>query len=131
MTTEVKVNIPPNNYIQPTEPRAEVVQALCNAFLRRNSSWRTFHPFCDGYGRNADIRIDIACPYFDHPSPDGENVRKIHGCEVQAAFAALRKAGYHMFCIYEHGTWKGYVCEKTPFLQKGVEVTRFDDFIDY
>lgn len=30
---EIKVNIPQNDYVQPTEVREEVVQAICNAFL--------------------------------------------------------------------------------------------------
>lgn len=30
---EITVNIPKNDYIQPTEVRQEVVQAICEAFL--------------------------------------------------------------------------------------------------
>lgn len=49
---------------------------------------------------------------------------------MKAAFKALRNAGYHMFLIYEYGLWKGYICDKKPFIQDGEEVTTFNDFID-
>lgn len=47
---------------------------------------------------------------------------------MKAAFKALRNAGYHMFLIYEYGLWKGYICDKKPFIQDGEEVTTFNDF---
>jgi hypothetical protein len=130
MTTEIKVSIPVNDYMQPQEVREEVVQAICTAFLRTESGWRTFHPYCYGYGRSANIYIDIKRPYFNCPSPKSENVRRIHGCEMQAAFSALRKAGYHMFSTYTHGGWLGYTCEKKPHVHGCVEVDSFTDFID-
>lgn len=49
---------------------------------------------------------------------------------MKAAFKALRNAGYHMFRIYEYGSWKGYICDKKPFYDGGTEVTTFNDFID-
>lgn len=38
---EIKVNIPQNDYVQPTEVRENVVQAICNAFLSK-SCWDIF-----------------------------------------------------------------------------------------
>lgn len=40
------------------------------------------------------------------------------------------KAGYHIFKVYEYGSWMGYTCEKKPVLQNGKEVFEFNDFID-
>lgn len=38
---EIKVNIPQNDYVEPTEVREEVIQAICDAFLS-NSCWDIF-----------------------------------------------------------------------------------------
>lgn len=57
------------------------------------------------------------------------NIR-FNGAEMKAAFKALRNAGYHMFRIYKYSSWKGYICDKKPFIQDGEEVTTFNDFID-
>ena len=40
---EITVNIPKNDYVQPTEVRQEVVQYICDAFLS-TCVWRIFHP---------------------------------------------------------------------------------------
>ena len=39
---EITVNIPKNDYVQPTEIRQEVVQYICDAFLS-TCVWRIFH----------------------------------------------------------------------------------------
>lgn len=56
---EIKVNIPQNDYVQPTEVREEVVQAICNAFLS-NSCWDIFHPFKGDAKKYADTAIKVA-----------------------------------------------------------------------
>lgn len=132
---EIKINIPTNDYKQPTKPRAEVVQAICEAFLSRNV-WSTFHPFSDSVYRVATRLVEVK---------DGKGVSflgkkwevredeiyyRIYGCEMKAAFEALIKAGYHIFKVYEYGSWMGYTCEKKPVLQNGKEVFEFNDFID-
>lgn len=61
---------------------------------------------------------------------DSDNNIRFNGEEMKAAFKALRNAGYHMFRIYEYGSWKGYICDKKPFYDGGTEVTTFNDFID-
>lgn len=115
---EIKVNIPKNDYVQPTEVRQEVVQALCEAFLT-TTCWKVFHPFC---GSNNGCR-----PSNRHNT---KGCVRIRGCEVNAAFKALRKAGYHMYQVYEYGSWMGYICDEKPFHNGGREVVAFYDFID-
>lgn len=53
---EITVNIPKNDYIQPTEVRTEVVQAICEAFIERKCG-STFHPHAgsNNGSRNATL----------------------------------------------------------------------------
>ena len=127
---EIKVNIPENDYTQPTEVRNGVVQALCNAFLT-TSCWKVFHPYRGSNNgcRPANRYISLQSPSFSNRH-DTKGCVRIHGCEVSAAFDALRQAGYHMYRIYEYGDWMGYICDKKPFYKGGVEVHTFGDFID-
>lgn len=106
---EIKVNIPKNDYVQPIEVRQEVVQALCEAFLT-TSGWKVFHPFSGSNNgcRPANMYISLQSPSFSNRHNTKGCVR-IRGCEVNAAFKALRKAGYHMYQVYEYGSWMGYI----------------------
>lgn len=132
---KITVDIPKNDYVQPTEVRQEVVQYICEAFLS-TCVWRIFHPESQNAYRGRTLYVMVSkrskeahgfggCKASDHD----ENIR-FNGCEMKAAFKALREAGYHMFRIYEYGSWKGYICDKKPFIQDGEEVTIFNDFID-
>lgn len=127
---EIKVNIPQNDYVQPTEIREEVVQAICSAFLA-NNCWNIFHPFSGSNNgcRPATTRISLNQPRFNGHS-NGEDMVRIHGCEMKAAFKALIKAGYHMYKVYDYGSWMGYACGKKPFREGASEVLTFNDFID-
>lgn len=127
---ELTIRIPQNDYVQPTNPRQEVVQAICDAFLTE-TSWRVFHPYhgANNGCRNATRYMSLKHPRFDYPSQE-ENPVRIYGCEVAAAFKALREAGYHIYKIHEYGTWMGYICDKKPFCERGTEVSEFRDFID-
>ena len=132
---EIKVNIPQNTYVQPTEVRDWVVQGICDAFLDR-CAWSTYHPFSSGAYRRADRYIikhkgdgkkyyGFKDEVFSH-----EEGTTFNGAEMKAAFAALRQAGYHMFVTYDYGSWKGYFLSSKPFDECGKEVTEFTDFID-
>ena len=127
---EIKVNIPENDYVQPTEVRQEVVQALCEAFLT-TSCWKVFHPFSGSNNgcRPANRCISLQSPSFSN-CYDTKGCLRIRGCEVDASFKALIKAGYHMYKVYEYGSWMGYICDKRPFHKEGREVFGFNDFID-
>lgn len=120
---EIIVNIPKNDYVQPTEVRQEVVQRICEAFLQGC----LYHPSSDGMYRKAYTRVYSGRQYVTFSNKDGI---RFNGAEMKAAFKALINAGYHMFCYYEYGTWKGYKCSKKPFIERGTEVFDFNDFID-
>ena len=142
---EITINIPQNDYVQPTEVRHEIVQRICDFMLpNSNGIAPVFHPFHDGYGRNPTLwcskeisRVsgkEILCGPKSHSEAEkydkDRNPIRIHGVEVNAAFKALRDAGYHIFRVYEYRTWMGYECSKKPFMERGTEVTEFTDFID-
>lgn len=48
------------------------------------------------------------------------------GCCLSSAV----KDGYHMYKVYEYGSWMGYACDKKPFREGASEVLTFNDFID-
>lgn len=125
---EIKVNIPKNDYKKPTEAREEVVQTICEIFLK--TQWNVFHPFAGSNNgcRNANLYIVKGSHQFF--KSDSKNAIRVRGVEMQAAFEALIKAGYHMFRVYEYGEWMGYCCSKKPFIERGTEVKAFSDFID-
>lgn len=148
---EITINIPTNTYSVPTEIRQEAVQAICDAFLYGGCD-RCFHPYHDG------VRTATRCAYrkpkavnqygkpvdgrgwfygFESKSRcerNGIEFYEIRGCEMKAAFEALRKAGYHMFRVRYYGTWMGYVAYEKPYFRDGdtvgTEVSEFTDFID-
>lgn len=133
---EIKINIPKNDYKMPTKVRPEIVQGICEAFIER-CMWSTFHPFYGGKGRNANRGITKKKSEnkfygfdtgFSHL--DSEIVEGFNGAEMTEAFKALRKAGWHIFQVYDYGDWLGYKVSEKPFLQNGTEVTEFNDFID-
>lgn len=116
---EITVNIPKNDYIQPTEVRQEVVQAICKAFLKGLPYY------------SATRKHVLKTGYFVEET-DGY---RIHGTEIKAAFAALLKAGYHIYAAFECGKGHVYRCSGKPeyidrYGIKWKEVTEFTDFID-
>lgn len=131
---DITLNIPQNDYKQPTIVRQEVVQAICDAFLN-NCCWSTYHPFSSSAYRRADKYVlkhedGRYYGFDDEPRFSGGGIT-FNGAEMKAAFEALIKAGYYMFVGYDYGTWKGYVCQKRPFNNDGWrQVTTFEDRID-
>lgn len=129
---EITINIPQNDYKQPTEVHQSVVQNICEAFLS-TGCFSTFHPFNDGVRvRHTGVLCHInGQPYgFGNKPFSGECFVKFNGAEMKAAFQVLIKAGYHIFRVHSYGSWMGYQLFKKPFMEGGTEVSSFDDFID-
>lgn len=127
------IEIPQNDYVKPTEIRQQAVQAICNAFLQR-SQVEPYHPYSDGCYRPSNNYASLCNhgSFADRNDIKGKEHKYIrfNGAEMKAAFAALIKAGYHIFQIYQYGSWMGYMLSKKPFMQQGKEVFEFNDFID-
>ena len=150
---QITIDIPKNDYQIPTDVRSEVVQMICNAFLYGGID-KIFHPYSEsGYrpatkfvGRKPRTVNQYGKPVVDrgwfygfssyrwakdHHNPDkGEVYFEFNGAEMKAAFKALTSAGYHMFRVYEYGSWKGYLLDKKPVHDNATEVFDFEDFID-
>lgn len=143
---KITLNIPRNEYAQPTDPRPEVVQYIVNAFLDKNyNNYRIFHPVDDGYPRCKDLYIKIeegrTRLWYDFAQCEDEgnrNVRfvRFYGCEMRAAMQALIQAGWHILEVYEYRTWKGYICCEKPYCDycghgsREIRAEQFTDFID-
>lgn len=128
----IQLNIPTNDYVQPTMVRQEVVQGICDAFLS-NCAWSIFHPCSDGRYRSKTLCIikhSNSNKYHGFGTTRDTNYVRFNGREMEVAFQALIQSGYHMFKVYQYGSWMGYVCSKKPYYENGVEVFSFNDFID-
>lgn len=130
---KITVDIPKNDYVQPTEVRQEVVQYICEAFL---SNW-TFGIFHQNANivKTQYVRVSKNGKVQGFVSninvSDNDYYFLFNGDEMKAAFKVLREAGYHMFRVCAcGGAWMGYICKKKPFSPNGEEVTTFNDFID-
>lgn len=114
---EIRINIPKNDYVQPTEVREEIVQAICEAFLAQCAR-SIFHPFSQGWYRRASkyiLKHKRTFYGFNDEPFDGEECITFNGAEMKAAFKALQNAGYYMFRVYEYGssTNESTGCERT------------------
>ena len=116
---EIKVNIPKNDYVQPTEVRVKVVQDVCNhiIYCMNNCSPKEFYDIrIKDYGwRNATLYISYRDTIHTEvrgltgtSSPDNDSPEKyvkVRTCEMKAVFKAMQKAGYHIFsshCITDN-----------------------------
>ena len=81
------VNISPNDYKIPTEIRIEVVEAICNHFLR--GAELVFYKSIKKLFYYPQLQIIDVTPSFQNQ----ESVR-VHSIEVQTAFIALERKGY-------------------------------------
>lgn len=89
--------VPGNDYVQPTEARVEVVQALIYAFLTNNNYCKVYHPHNwfsnEPKFYEAHTHISTVSPLFCGYKRTGEDFVRIRGCEMARAFQALRGAG--------------------------------------
>lgn len=144
----IMIQIKKNEYVQPTEVREEVVQAICDAFVYGAENpthvHTTYHPFNSGAYRKSTKFV--AKPtrngvvnvfgFKDSYDCDKTDIKyQFNGAEMKRAFEELINAGYYIFKVwYYDGTWMGYKCYNKPYAPNwwrgAVKVTSFDDFID-
>jgi hypothetical protein len=129
------INIPQNNYATPTECREEVVQAICDAFLRA-CAWSSFRPHTESRYRQATLFVLSQGGKFygfnSEPFSSDKLYYRVRGCEMKAAFECLIKAGYHIFKYYPYRDSKchSYCVSREPFMRDALEVSKFEDIID-
>lgn len=131
------INIPKNEYVQSSDVREEVVQAICEAFINKC----TFHPH---NGSNCSYRG--ATLYVAKPTRKGvqhvwsfkcsrfidstDISYRIRSVEMKRAFEELIKAGYYMFRVWFYGSWLGYDCHTRPFYYDGFRAEKVETFND-
>lgn len=134
------INIPKNEYRQPSEVREEVVQAICEAFLNSGCDG-TFHPYSGSHNGSRDATLYVCKPtrnglqhiwHFkcSRRKDDTDISYRIRGVEMQQAFKELIKAGYYMFRVWSYGSWLGYVCHRQPFYYDNCRAEKIESFTD-
>lgn len=144
------IQIKKNDYVQPTEVREEVVQAICDAFIygaeHPTHVDHTYRPFsCGAYRGSTRLVAKPTCrgvvnefKFIEQGKEYQTDITyRFNGAEMKQAFEELIHAGYYMFVIYtpgKSGMWKGYRCHKKPYAKDWWEgatrVSSFEDFID-
>ena len=122
---EITINIPKNDYVQPTEIRQEIVEKICKTFITHLGENGRFYFHSDEIYLKGLMFTSSAWNHEKHI----ENIR-IRGVEMKAAIKALVKAGYY---IYFQECKKGvrYWCSKKPIKHYALQpTTEFDTFID-
>lgn len=94
---EITLNIPQNTWSKPIEVRTEVVQAICDSFLK--GSW--WYPYLEFLNKESQ-EFAKEYPWQSEQS----SYIKFHETEMRTAFQALQKAGWHMIKHdMSNGTW--------------------------
>lgn len=131
------IDIPKNEYSQPSEVRDEVVQAICEAFTF-NDMQCIYHPF-DGSTKGYRLATEYVCKKSDNiwffgsvkTIKDAHTYYRIRGVEMKRAFEELTKAGYYMFRVWIYGgSWLGYACHQTPLYYNYIRSQRVEEFTD-
>ena len=125
---EIRVNIPKNDYVQPTEVREDVVQLVCNAIVNmaERESKLDISENKMGVCVNQKAKWLYGIPTN---TPDAINVRV---CEMKAAFDIIQDAGYYIYpsylvCPAEYH----FVFSKKPYFEnRRAERVTFNLFID-
>ena len=107
----IQVNIPKNDYVQPTEVREKVVQDICNHIIywMKNGCEEGCYQLGirDFYYRNAMLYLIYRSSEKTETSGFQCNEKidkarypfhvKVRTCEMKAVFKVMQKAGYHIF----------------------------------
>ena len=124
---EIKVNIPTNDYVQPTEIRQEVVQQICDIILKNYIDTDNEVRFTD-----ENPVLFIGKSYFSNKKFEDYQIR-VRGCEMNAAFQALIQACYYIYGYY-NVTWKNHTYQfskKPVYKGSSHHLQGFTSFIDW
>ena len=133
---EIKINIPKNDYKEPTDVRQDVVQCICDhivdvikqGIIKRLEVVVVNDLLTKVYIEKREGKVKrIFSTYNGHI--ETEDLIRIRGCEMQAVFDAMLDAGYIISCEWEQPTKHVYYF--TDRFDKHDKHTRsFTDFID-
>ena len=106
---EITLNIPQNKWSKPVEVRTEVVQLICDTFLKGNSWWSLYGAIVKNV-YSGKMEFGDTENYGYACSRKSEKIVEFHECEMKAAFKALQEAGWHF--VAWHNRMSSYKCYK-------------------
>jgi hypothetical protein len=141
---DIKVNIPKNDYVQPTEVRQEIVQMICDFIIKRMED-KHFHEE-DSYdviighhewfyqlylGINRKSNTPFSFSSSDKHCVGDVTYIRIRTAEMQAVFTAIQDAGYYIFGRSNITGRETYIFTKKPYYDnRKAERMEFSLFID-
>ena len=128
---EIKINIPVNNYVQPTEIREEVVQMICDSILKTyldrhdlEFEWKEPKATLCVHGYKTPLLYPTDNKVYK------ENI-SVRSCEMNAAFDVLQGAGYFIYPFIDgYGRTVYHFSTKPSYAGRCGKKTSFNLFID-
>jgi hypothetical protein len=100
---EITLNIPQNTWSKPVEVRTEVVQLICDTFLK-GETWYSLYNAIVKNPYRGNMEFGNNENYGYKCSKKSDQFVTFHECEMETAFKALRKAGYLFESDYYYGS---------------------------
>ena len=133
---EIKINIPKNDYVQPTEIREEVVQMICDSLLHHYLDCDDCRDIEFAWKKpQAQILVHgYKTPYLVGGSERNkiyeENII-VRTEEMNAAFRVLQDAGYYIYGFSHYtGNVSYHISTKPVYAGRKATRTTFNVFID-
>ena len=100
---EITLTIPQNKWAKPTEVRQEVVQLICDTFIKGGTWYSLYNaivksPYWDKMEFGDNENYGYRC------SRKSEKIVTFYECEMRMAFKALQEAGWHFISGYHYGS---------------------------
>lgn len=126
------ITIPKNDYKPNEVIREEIVQDICNAFLKSNA-WSKFAPYNTSmYRRRTNGLLyekGNLLGFNESSLGEGYQIKKFSSKELNAAIKALVEAGWHIF-YSDNGGWPYIKCSKYPHIDNAREIFEWKEFFD-
>ena len=136
---EITINIPKNDYVQPTEVREDVVQMICDYIIDgiKKGIWVEDTYTLHLYRKNETYQLYASMSNgkmmgFDSQKRSALEQIRIRTSEMEAVFEVLQKAGYYIFgsMLLDNGRYD-YVFTKKPTIgTRYAKKATFGVFID-
>lgn len=136
---EITINIPKNDYVQPTEVREDVVQMICDYIIDgiKKGIWVEDTYTLHLYRKNETYQLYANMSNgkmmgFDSQKRSALEQIRIRTSEMEAVFDVLQKAGYYIFgsMLLDNGRYD-YVFTKKPTIgTRDAKKATFGVFID-
>ena len=136
---EIKINIPKNDYVQPTEVRENVVQMICDHIIHYIEVGMWVEDTYDiklnhkdwSYQLYLNLRNDGSIAGFSCEKKSSIDQIRIRTAEMQAVFKALQDADYYIFAwAYTTGEKKYIFTKKPVYDNREAKRIEFSTFID-